>query len=61
MSADADQESYETALKMLAVQVAAQLPATREDADFVLRRVQRILDEIVHDEPADRPPIPARN
>jgi hypothetical protein len=57
MPGESEDIAYKTALKMLAVQIVAQLPANKEDVDFVLTRVDAILKTHVYDGPADKPPI----
>ncbi len=39
---------------MLAIQLAGDMPGSREDADYVLARLKKIVDECVFDEPSDR-------
>lgn len=47
---DTERLAYRSTLKMMAVQLAGEFPANRKDALFVLRRIQKILDENVYDE-----------
>lgn len=42
-------------LNMLAVQIAGEFPGDRTDARYVLRRIEKILDDCVFDKPADAP------
>lgn len=59
MAEEAEQDDYVTRLKMLAVQIVAQLPANKEEADFVLAHVDLILEEVIYRPRVDRPPITA--
>lgn len=52
-----EQDAYLTCMNMLAVQLVSQLPGNRRDADYVLERVRKILDEVVYEERLERPPI----
>lgn len=46
--------AHKARLNMLAVQIAAEFPGTRAEAEYVLARVRRILEEFVYEEPATR-------
>lgn len=48
--ADTELIAYRNGLKMLAVQMAGQFPGNREDAEFILEKIQAILFDHVFDE-----------
>lgn len=50
MPKDTERVAYDNGLKMLAVQMAGQFPANLRDAEYVLRRIRKILYDNVFDE-----------
>lgn len=49
-----NEQARKIRLNMMALQIAGDLPGKREDAQYVLRRIQKILDVCVFDESGER-------